>query len=522
MNYRIKMHRMLPLLCVLCLVLTGCWSSDPLEEENAIDSLITSGGTDNTEEDTVAATSFALPIAADETLDPILCSDGIQQMLLPLLYEGLFELDQQFAVHNVLCSDYTSSADYTVWTFTLRSGVTFSDGSALDASDVVYSLQRAKTSERYGARLSAVSSIRAQDGQVVITLSTANNRFPALLDIPITSSASEGERIPAGTGPYRYAANDNGTASLVRNDTWWKGETLPVDTIPLRTVDEGTTLSYLFSSHEIQMLVTDYTGNESTSYKGNISVTDAPTTTMQYLGFNCRSGLFSNAALRRAFSLGIYRDSICQAYFSGHAQSAQFPVSPVSEWYPLELETTYSTEAFTQAMTEAGYNSGSSRTVDLLVCEGNSFRLSAANAVAASLSVCDVKVRVKALPYADYIAALQSGNFDLYYGEVRMTPDFNCSALLQTGGSLNYGGFSDPALDAQLTTAFSTASSPSGANTTMLETFQEQAPIAVICFKTQSVVVQGGVVDEITPTYNNPFYQLSNWQIHLKGETTHG
>lgn len=509
------------LLFALCLTLSGCWKDDPAAEDDALIGLIDGSSTE--EDDVIPITSFSLPIQSGETLDPITCSDGIQQMVGALLYEGLFELDETFAPQKLLCSDYTSSEDYTVWTFTLREGVTFSDGSALSAQDVVSSLQRAKASARYGARLAAVSSIRAQDGRVVVTLTAGNNRFPALLDIPIVSQASAGNTVPIGTGPYRYEAGDGTSPSLVKNDTWWKGESVPVDKIPLQLVDEDHSLSYLFSSHEIQMLVTDYTGSDPVSYKGSISVTDAAATTMQYLGFNCTGGPFADAALRRAVSKGIYRESICKAYFSGHASSAQFPVSPVSQWYPASLEIPYSTETFAQAMEEAGYRTGSrSVSVEMLVCEGNSFRLSAAKAIAAALSVYDLKVSIKTLPYEEYAAALQSGNFDLYYGEVRMTPDFNCAALIGTGSSLNYGRFSDPALDAQITTAFTTASAPSSANETMFTTFQQAAPIAVICFKSQSVVMQGGVVDEITPTCANPFYQLSDWEIHIKGEATNG
>ena len=509
------------LLFALCLTLSGCWQEDPAAGGDALIGLIE----DDTakKENTVPITSFSLPIQSGETLDPITCSDGIQQMVGALLYEGLFELDETFEPQNLLCSDYTCSEDFTVWTFTLREGVTFSDGTALSAQDVVASLQRAKESSRYGARLSAVSSIRAQDGRVVITLSAGNNRFPALLDIPIVSQASAGNTVPVGTGPYRYEAGDGSSPALVKNDTWWRGESLPVSKIPLQLVDEDHSLSYLFSSHEIQMLITDYTGSDPVSYKGSISVTDAATSTMVYLGFNCTSGPFADAALRGAVSDGIYRDSICKAYFSGHASSAQFPVSPASQWYPASLEIPYSTETFAGAMEEAGYRTGAHTTsVEMLVCDGNSFRLAAAKAIAAALSVYDLKVSIKTLPYADYVAALQSGNFDLYYGEVRMTPDFNCASLIGTGGALNYGGFSDPALDAQITTAFTTASAPSSANETMFTTFREQSPIAVICFKSQSVVLQGGVADEITPTCANPFYQFSDWEIHIKGEATNG
>lgn len=169
-------------------------------------------------------------------------------------------------------------------------------------------------------------------------------------------------------------------------------------------------------------------------------------------------------------------------------------------------------------MTEAGYNGGAhAASVRMLVCEGNAFRLSAAKAIAAALSVYDLKVQVYTLPYEEYLSALENGMFDLYYGETRMTADFNCSALIKTGGSLNYGGFSDPALDAQLTTAFSTAASPSSANETLFSTFQTDAPIAPICFKAQSVVLQAGAADNITPTASNAFYRFSDWTIHLSG-----
>ena len=511
------------LLAALCLLPAGCWSGETPEDGDSLDGLIGAEGLNGKEDEEQGTplTSFALPLLSGESLDPITCGDSVQQMLLPLLYEGLFELDARFEPQPVLCANYSSSGDFTVWSFTVRDAL-FSNGSALTAEDVVFSLQRAKTSVRYGARLAAVSSIRIEGGNVVVTLSEGNNRFPALLEIPIIAKASVGSAVPIGTGPYRYDSGENGQTQLVKNETWWKGADVPVDTIPLRTAEDTSALPYLFSSHEIQMLMTDYTGSNPVSYKGNLSVTDAPTATMQYIGFNCAGSVFSDGALRRAVSAGIDRESICRAYYSGHAQSAQFPVAPASKWYPKALEATYSTESFQQAMTAAGYNEGHNVNVEMLVCDGNSTRLSAAKAIAAALSVYNLKVSLKTLPYTDYIAALQSGSFDLYFGEVRMTPDFNCAPLFKTGGSLNYGGFSDPTLDAQIATAFTSSTAPVSANEALCAALQQSAPAAVLCFKSVSVVLQGGAVDAITPTCSNPFYQLSDWQIHIKGEPTNG
>ena len=91
------------LTAALCLLLAGCWGSDPLAEENGdLNGLLGLEGSD-TADDVVPITSFALPILAGETLDPIDCGDGVQQLLLPLLYEGLFELDPSFEPQPVLC-----------------------------------------------------------------------------------------------------------------------------------------------------------------------------------------------------------------------------------------------------------------------------------------------------------------------------------------------------------------------------------------------------------------------------------
>jgi peptide/nickel transport system substrate-binding protein len=76
-----------------------------------------------------------------------------------LIWEGLFELDNTFTARNVLCDSYSVSEDGLVWTFYLRTGITFSDGSPLTAAEAAQSLQLAKKAgTRYSGRLSAVVS----------------------------------------------------------------------------------------------------------------------------------------------------------------------------------------------------------------------------------------------------------------------------------------------------------------------------------------------------------------------------
>ena len=74
------------------LLLTGCWSADPTQEE-MLPILSSSMEEETPIKDVPLPDSFSLPYWSGQTLDPITCPDGSQQDLAALLYEGLFELD---------------------------------------------------------------------------------------------------------------------------------------------------------------------------------------------------------------------------------------------------------------------------------------------------------------------------------------------------------------------------------------------------------------------------------------------
>ena len=458
--------------------------------------------------------SFALAYDPEATLDPITCPDGAQQTLSALLYEGLFQLDQHLEPQYRLCSSADYDPEKRTWTLRLRDGAVFSDGSALTAADAAAALNRARGSARYQARLACVQSVRASGGSVIVTLNRPNAGFTALLDIPIVKSGTETRMVPTGTGPY-VLKEENDTRFLTAN-TNWQGGKLPLSRIELTDCSGTDAVRYQFSSRGIQLMVSDLTGSESLSRAGSFAAQDADTPVLQFLGFNTRRAPLDDPAVRRALSLGIDRDTVTEAYLSGHALAAQFPVSPASSLYPGELDAAYSYPAFQAAMTAAGLNTGEkTRSLTLLVNEENAFKASVARYLADALSVFDIKITVKTLPWAEYTAALAAGNFDLYYGEVRLTADWDLAPLLSSGGTLNYGGWSDPALEEALGAFASAMTDRDGAMKTLCSRLAEQTPLAPVCFKRTSVLYQDGVVENLSPTAADPFYQPENITIHL-------
>ena len=491
----------------LVLLLPGCASDLPEEEETTI--LPESSAAEEVEEVSYLPEVFSLPYAPSKTLDPVTCAEGMQQTVGSLLYEGLFRLDQSFEPQPWLCEHYTYDAEALRYTFTIRSGVLFSDGTELTAADAKATLDRARTSERYAQRLSAVTAITARDMELTITLSVPNAGFPALLDIPLVKKGTESETVPAGTGPYFFSQEESGSY-LIASQSWWRSEDQPTERIALIEADGHDAMLYRFTSRDVQLITADLTGSEIISLTGDIARHDAQTTVFQYVGVNTTR--LTDPALRRTLSQGIHRENITAAYLSGHGIAAQFPVSPASSLYPETLESPYSFESFQTALRQCELPS---RTLTMLVNAENSFKVSVAKSIAALFTAAGLAVEVTVLPWEEYLAELTAGRFDLYYGEVRLTADWDLTALVGSLGSLNYGGWANEETD-RLLSSFTAATDRAAAMEALCRHLQTQSPILPVCFKSLSVLSQSEVLEGLAPTSTEPFYDLTEIRINLK------
>lgn len=501
------------LAAALLLSLTGCaawdegtYSDDPLNE-------LYDYYQPDVPEETPTLTSFSLPWLSGETLDPITCPDGVQLTVAALLYEPLYRLTPQFETENVLAQSDGYDPETFTYTIRLRSGVRFSDGTALTAQDVAATLLRAQQSPRYAARLADVTDISAAGSETVtIRLAQDHRSFTALLDIPIVKAGTEGAAVATGTGPYVKQED-----SLRENPYWWRSVTLPFSEIGLLSYKSEEAAAYAFSSHDVQLLACDLAASNGSIASTSGSCTDADTAIMQYLGFNMSRRLFEDADMRKAIAMAVDRASIVSAYLMGHGVAAQFPVHPASALYPQSLESAYNAADCASAMAALNMADGEDvYDLILLVNEENSFKVAAAQEIAQALNQYDFNVTVRALPWDAYLTALEEGRFDLYYGECKLTADWDASALLSTEGSLNYGGWSDPTMDAQLAACRTAgdAYNRAAALETLCRRLQSQAPMIPICFKRTSVLLPNNAVDAITPTAADPFYRLENWHVN--------
>lgn len=139
----------------------------------------------------------------------------------------------------------------------------------------------------------------------------------------------------------------------------------------------------------------------------------------------------------------------------------------------------------------------------MIVCMNSDQRVAAAQAVVDSLNAQGFDLTLRALEYDSYVAALKNGNFDLYYGEVRLSPDFDLSAFFNEGGSLSYGGCAD-AKAAQLCAQ---ARENAGNAYDLHQEIMDRGLLCPVLFKVYAIYSARGRVTNLTPCLDGVFLQ---------------
>ncbi|MBQ5749013.1 MAG: ABC transporter substrate-binding protein [Oscillospiraceae bacterium] len=461
------MKKIVALALACCMVLTGCSGASvpqlkdlfktdstqvmqlPSEPETQIAPQIMP---DEAEKD------FGLAYQAEFGLHPYNCTGLNNRVILSFLYEPLFLVDSAFEAVPFLAESFDVSDDGKTTTVYLKSGVTFHDGTQMSAQDVVYSLESSRKTDYYGTRLHAVTAIEAvNETSLVLKTSTSYECLPLLLDIPIIKAGTVGEAVPMGTGPYTY-----GETVLTRFDGWWQDSFLTDEpTIALETVSSTMEIRDKFEYEQVNLVRTDPSSAAYASFHNDYELWTGNTAIMQYIGYNLNDKVFSNYGLRSAITYAIDRETLVAERTGGFATPAVLPCSPQTDFYDGKLAASfdYDLDDYQKQLESAsvedmdgdgildlyvpslGYAIPVSGT--MLVCSTSYQRVQAAQDIVDSLNDLGFDLEVKAVDYDDYKEALIYGNFDLYYGEVRLSSNFDLTQFFSVSGALNYGDLAD-------------------------------------------------------------------------------
>ena len=493
---------------------------------------------------------FSLSLDYEESLNPVKTQSTLNQLVDCLVYDRLFEVDENFNVTSRVLSDwyYSKNEDSAgVWVLRVKDGIQMHDGSTLTAQDVAYSVSCIFTSEKHKNLQMQIGRVysSAFNGEVYLATEGADNaQLPQRMSIPIIKAGSVGDEIPVGSGPYMY--NEDRTA-LVKFDGYENSESLPLDEVQLRAYRGMEELITEFESGLVDLVVNDPTGIYNMGYGGKNEKRVITTTNLHFIGFNSKSRFFQYDAYRCAMNWIVNRDKIVSDTLDGNAVATVLPIHPNSSLYDTDIASQFSYDP-ARCLTEL--ERGGCRDLDadgmlefalsgmkvdielnFAVCADNAAKVQEARQIAEDMEAIGLSVNLRELTWKDYLAALRTGYIDadqeepeipmdMSLAEVALTGDWNILTLIsgdwEEDNTLNYGGWENSELE-RLTEAYLGAKDDDRAQAVRdwLQLLTTTTVILPVCFETRDVISHLGTISGMSPNQYDIFHNITAWTVHI-------
>ncbi|WP_020573641.1 ABC transporter substrate-binding protein [Actinopolymorpha alba] len=335
---------------------------------------------------------------------------GHAQVLLRNVVEGLTVLTDDGKVEPLLAKSWDVSPDGKVYTFHLRPGVTFSDGTPLKASDVRATLERVISEESTSARkknLQVMKDIEAPDASTVkVTLSERSQSFLFYLTATgaavTKQSAGKPDTTVIGTGPYTVADWKQGDSiTLDRNEKYWG--TKPANKqVVYRFFKDATAENNALLSGQLD-LVTQVTSPDMLTQFENrpdFTIVEGTSTTKELFNFNDAKAPFTNVDVRRAIRQATDRKALLTAVWADRGQVIGSMVPPTDPWYEdLTSIDAYNPANAKKLLAKAGYPKGLSFTVDYVPSDATNI---IAQGLKSQLSQAGITIRLNPIDDATW------------------------------------------------------------------------------------------------------------------------
>jgi peptide/nickel transport system substrate-binding protein len=392
-----------------------------------------------------------------DQLDPQKTSAYFSFEVLENVFDTLVEPDEKLEMRPALAASWSISPDQLTWTFHLRKGVTFHDGSPLHAEDVVYSYDRIineKLSNAY--KLSSVRSVRAADDDTVelnVSQPTPNllTNIGGFKGMAIVQRKNvESGQIathPIGTGPFAFQSAKSGDSiTLKANPHYWGGAPA-VGGVIFRFISEPSTALSALQAGEIDWTdvvptqrVDELRGDES------IRMGVAPSTDYWYLSLNEARRPWNDVRVRQAIAYAIDRGAIVKATSYGTATANQLAIPKDSPWYSPYDRYRYDIGQAKSLLDGTGVKD---QPLDMLATSEYPETVTAAQIIAHNLQPLDINVKIRTVDFATWLDEQNNGHFDMlmmgWLGNI--DPDDFYYAQHHSGGKSNAQKFSNRDVD---------------------------------------------------------------------------
>ncbi|MEO8199187.1 MAG: ABC transporter substrate-binding protein [Gemmatimonadota bacterium] len=416
------------------------------------------------------------------SLDPSLSTDVPTGEVIALLFDNLTQFNVNGELGPGLARSWETDSTGRVYTFHLRSGATFHDGTSITSKQVRRTFIRALDPATKGGRawpLFPIAGARAyanggaepsgiatpDDSTIVLTLEEPLNVFPKLLAMPVTAITPESlganfGQNPVGSGPWKFVswAHDDAIV-LVRNDAYW-GEKPLSDSIRIRIIPEALTQAAEYESGQLSVVEIPFGESRRWEAEHGPEILRRPAIRDVYIAINTTRGPLKDVRVRRALNYAVDMPTILRTVIGGRGIQAAGALPPGTLGYD-STRTPYphDPDKAKELLAQAGYAQGFSLKLWRTSREQYS-RI--AQALQQQLGAVGITVEIVERDASSARSAARAGETDLFltdwYADYPDPENFNYPLFYSgsKGPGGNYAFLQDPSLDALILRARST------------------------------------------------------------------
>lgn len=339
-------------------------------------------------------------------------AEAIDSVVYANIFQGLTRFTSDGSVIPSLAESWEISGDGLTYTFKLHGGVTFHDGSAFDAEDVKFSLDRARAETSTNAQkalFAQIADVAVVDPQTVtVTLSEPNGSLlfnlawgDAVIVAPETAETNATN--PVGTGPYKFVEWVQGDRlTLARSDTYW-GPAPALETATFRFISDPSAALAAVMAEDVDVF-TGFPAPENLAQiaaDSRFQVITGSTEGETILAMNNKAAPFDNIKVRQAVTHAIDRQAIIDGAMFGYGTPIGTHFAPHNPAYvDLTAGSGYDPELSKKLLAEAGLPDGFSTTLKL---PPPSYARRGGEIIAAQLAEVGIKAEISNLEWAQWL-----------------------------------------------------------------------------------------------------------------------
>ena len=396
------------------------------------------------------------------TLNPLSLSGPAEYPVIDMAYSGLTRIGPDSQPMPDLAKSWEGSPDATEFTFHLREGVTFHDGTPATSSDVVATYEAILNPDIPSSALSVlnmIDSVEAVDDLTVkFTLSSPFADFPTstahanariISEEALSGDLTKLDTVVNGTGPFKMESYDSARVTrLVRNDNYFSEGKPYLDAVEMHLFPDlaAETTNFLSGDIDVMLLVqqADYARISSTS---GINALRVPSGRYVNVVMRFDQPPFDNLKVREALAYAMDRQLLVDLVLEGLGRPGHDNIlSPEFKFRIDTPEKNYDPAKAKALLAEAGYPDGIS--LDLVASNRPAIRAQVAIAIKQMALPAGFDITVKTMPHDTYIANVwKKGNFYMAYWGMQPTEDATFNLLLTSNASYEDTGWKNAKFD---------------------------------------------------------------------------